>query len=86
MVVHLDGWMDGYVRCWEKVSSGHSFNNGAMSWIMVLFVLCKLSSNVHAQPSSETGCLIFGRTLRLLLLYVCESEGSVETVRMHRLI
>ena len=44
------------------------------------------SSNVHAQPSSVARYLIFGRTLRLLPYFMCaNSEGSGETVQMHRL-
>ena len=41
---------------------------------------------MHAQPSSWARCLILGRTLRLLSYVMCgNSEGSSETVRIHRL-
>ena len=51
---------------------------------MALFVLH--SSNVHAQPSSGARCLIFGRTLRLLLyIMYANNEGSGETAQMLRL-
>ena len=54
--------------------------------IMVIFVLRIHSSNAHAQPSNAAGCLIFGRTLRLLPYFMCaNSEGSGETARIHRL-
>ena len=44
------------------------------------------SSNTHVQPSSGARCLIFGRILLLLPYFVCaNSEGSGETVQMHRL-
>ena len=44
------------------------------------------SSNAHAQPSSGSRCLIFGRTLRLLPYVMCaNSEGSGEIARMRRL-
>ena len=56
--------------------------------IMVLFVHPKfiLQTLAHAQPSSGTRCLIFGRTIRLLPYFVCaNSEGSGETARVRRL-
>ena len=55
--------------------------------IIVLFVLRKhYSANAHAQPSSGTICLIFGRTLRLLPYFMCaNSEGSGKTARIRRL-
>ena len=32
------------------------------------------SSNVHAEPSSEARCLIFGQTLRLLPFFMCANS------------
>ena len=54
--------------------------------IMSLFVIRKLFSNAHVQPSSGTRCLIFDWPLRLLLYFVsANSEGSCETAWMRRL-
>ena len=44
------------------------------------------TSNVHAQPSSGAGFLIFGRTIHLLSYFMwANSEGSSDTAGMHRL-
>ena len=40
---------------------------------------CFRSSNSHTQPSSGARCLIFGRTLRLLMY--ANSEGAGETAQ-----
>ena len=53
--------------------------NWANSWDFGTF---SLSSNAHVQTSSRGRCLIFGRTLRLLLFFMCaNSEGSGEIPR-----
>ena len=48
---------------------------------------CLHSSKVQAQIYNEARCLIYGRTLLLLLYFIsASSEGSSETARMNRLV
>ena len=55
-------------------------------WYISSSVNSFYSSNAHAQTSSWARSLDFGRTLRLLLYFMCaNSDGSGETMLMRRL-
>ena len=86
-----DGWLISYLflNLFSDSISIFQAKDTKMSHLMRLWhVLSSVNSffEWHTQLSSEARCPIFGRTLCLLLYFMCaNSEGCGETARMHRL-